>query len=286
MKKEDFKALIKENLQFFMSIPACVWVIIFFYIPLMTILGRSFFVRSDVTACPHPSLENYAAFCDCTYVTIITRSLLLAFITAAACLAIAYPVAYYIARHVKNFKNILLFLVMLPFSVNMLIQAYSWFFMLGKMGLINAVLLKLGLISHPLSLLNTSGAVYVGVIYCYVPFMVLPLYTTLEKIDARFIEASLDLGASWAQTFIRVIIPLSLPGISTGFFLVFIPAFGEFVIPALLGGGKQMYVSSLISYYFLTTRNLALGSAFTLLSSAAVLLVAYVMYSWLKKVRS
>lgn len=286
MKKEDLKALFKKNTQFFMSIPAFVWIMIFFYVPLMTILGRSFFVRSRLTFVPSPSLENYATFFDCTYFTIINRSLLLAFITAFVCLLIAYPVAYYIARHVKAYKNILLFLVMLPFSVNMLIQAYSWFFMLGKTGIINTLLLKLGIISQPLHLLNTSGAVYVGVIYCYLPFMILPLYTALEKIDARFIEASLDLGANWLQTFGRVIIPLSLPGISTGFFLVFIPAFGEFVIPALLGGGKQMYASSLISYYFLTTRNLALGSAFTLLSSAIVLFFAFVIYTWIKKIRS
>ena len=116
--------------------------------------------------------------------------------------------------------------------------------------------------------------------------MILPLYTVLEKIDVRFIEASLDLGANRIQTFVRVIVPLSLPGISTGFFLVFIPVFGELVIPALLGGGKQMYVSTLISYYFLTTRNLSLGSAFTVTSSAIVLIVAYILYRRLKKIRS
>ena len=130
--------------------------------------------------------------------------------------------------------------------------------MLGKTGLINNILLHLGIINQPLYLLNTPGAVYVGMIYCYLPFMILPLYTVLEKIDVRFIEASLDLGANRLQTFVRLIIPLSLSGISTGFFLVFIPVFGELVIPALLGGNKQMYVGTLISYYFLTTRNLAL----------------------------
>ena len=252
----------------------------------MTVIGRSFFIKTSLSLVPVASVAHYATFVDWTYVAIIKRSLILAFGTAFACLVIAYPVAYYIARHVKKIKNILLFFIMLPFSVNLLIQAYAWFFMLGKTGLINNVLLNLGIISQPLHLLNTPGAVYVGTIYCYLPFMILPLYTVLEKIDVRFIEASLDLGANRIQTFVRVIVPLSLPGISTGFFLVFIPVFGELVIPALLGGGKQMYVSTLISYYFLTTRNLSLGSAFTVTSSAIVLIVAYILYRRLKKIRS
>jgi spermidine/putrescine transport system permease protein len=158
--------------------------------------------------------------------------------------------------------------------------------MLGKTGLLNMILLRLGVIAQPLNMLNTPGAVYLVMVYCYVPFMILPLYAVLEKIDIRFIEASMDLGANTWQTFIKVILPLSSPGISTGFLLVFIPVFGELVIPAVLGGGKQMYVSTLISYYFLTTRNLALGSAFTVVSSIVVLIVAFILYRWLKKIRS
>lgn len=286
MKKKAIKSLIVENAQFFVSIPSFLWIILFFYLPLMTVIGRSFLIKTSLSLAPTISLSNYATFVDWTYFAIIKRSLLLAFGTACACLLIAYPVAYYIARTVKHGKNVLLFFIMLPFSVNLLIQAYSWFFMLGKTGLVNKILLFFGIISQPVQFLNTPGAVYVGMIYCYLPFMILPLYAVLEKIDSRFIEASLDLGASWIETFVRVIFPLSLAGISTGFFLVFIPVFGEFVIPALLGGGKQMYASSLISYYFLTTRNLTLGSAFTVLSSAIVLLVAFFMYRRLKKIGS
>lgn len=281
-----FKTSFRENLSFFMSVPAFVWVILFFYLPLMTVIGRSFFIKTNLSLVPTVSLAQYATFLDWTYIAIIERSLLLAFVTALICLLIAYPVAYFIARTIKKGKNILLFFIMLPFSVNLLIQAYAWFFMLGKTGLINNILLHLGIINQPLYLLNTPGAVYVVMIYCYLPFMILPLYTVLEKIDVRFIEASLDLGANKLQTFVRLIIPLSLSGISTGFFLVFIPVFGELVIPALLGGNKQMYVGTLISYYFLTTRNLVLGCAFTVASSVTVLIVAFVIYRWLKKIRS
>jgi spermidine/putrescine transport system permease protein len=280
------KTLIQINQSFFMSVPAFMWVLLFFYIPLMTVLGRSLFIKSNLSLAPIVSSANYVTFADWTYITIIERSLILALVTACACLLIAYPVAYFIARRVKTGKYVLLFFIMLPFSVNLLIQAYAWFFMLGKTGLVNLILLHLGIISQPLNMLNTSGAVYLVMVYCYVPFMILPLYAVLEKIDGRFIEASMDLGANTWQTFTKVVLPLSLPGISTGFLLVFIPVFGELVIPAVLGGGRHMYVSTLISYYFLTTRNLALGSAFTVISSVIVLIVAFVLYRWLKKIRS
>jgi spermidine/putrescine transport system permease protein len=283
---KTIRTLIKANQSFFMSIPAFMWVILFFYVPLMTVIGRSFLVTTNVSAIPVASVEHYTTFLDWTYIAILKRSLLVAFVTSIICLIIAYPIAYFIARKAGKAKNVFLFFIMLPFSVNLLIQTYAWFFMLGKTGLINSILLKLHIISQPLHLLNSPGALYVVMVYCYLPFMILPLYTVLEKIDERYKEASLDLGASWKQTIAKVLIPLSLPGISTGFLLVFIPVFGELVIPALVGGGKQMYVSTLISYYFLTTRNLALGSAFTVLSSALVLIVAYFLYHRLKKMRS
>lgn len=281
-----FRTLFRTNMSFFMSVPAFMWVLLFFYLPLMTIIGRSFFIKTNVSLVPVMSLEHYATFFDWTYFAIVKRSLLLALGTAIVCLIIAYPIAYFIARKVNRGKNVFLFFIMLPFSVNLLIQAYAWFFMLGKTGLINTILLKIGIISEPLHLLNSPVAIYVVMVYCYLPFMILPLYTVLEKIDVRFIEASLDLGATWKQTFTKVLLPLSVPGISTGFLLVFIPVFGELVIPALVGGGKQMYVSTLISYYFLTTCNLALGSAFTVVSSIVVLIVAFVLYRRLKKMRS
>jgi spermidine/putrescine transport system permease protein len=142
------------------------------------------------------------------------------------------------------------------------------------------------LIKTPLHLLNTPFAVYLVMIYCYLPFMTLPIYTVLEKFDIRLIEASLDLGATRFMTFLRVILPLTLPGISTGFFLVFIPSFGEFVIPALMGGSRYFFVGSLISHYFLIVRDLSVGAAFTSLSSIILLVVTlffYYFFKWLAR---
>lgn len=286
MKKDYLRQAFKKELPFFMSVPALMWVVLFFYVPLITIIGRSFLVHHPLSWLPSLDLSPYATFFDWTYLSIIKRSLLLALGTAIACLILAYPVAYFLALKVKKGKNIFLFFIMLPFSVNLLIQAYSWFFVLSKTGLVNSFLMYIGLISQPLHMLNTQAAVYIGMVYCYIPFMLLPLYTVLEKLDVRYIEASLDLGASRFDTLVRVIIPLSMPGIRTGFFLVFIPVFGEFVIPALLGGNKQMFVGTLISHYYLTMRDLTLGSAFTCLSSVVVLLVAFIVYRQLKLSRS
>lgn len=283
MNKQSLRSLWQSQIPFFVSVPAFVWVIIFFYIPVFAIVGRSLFIRILEDHNFVFSLVNYVRCLNWTHYYIIKRSLLLALCTACTCLVLAYPIAYFIARHTKKSKYLFLFLIMLPFSVNFLVQSYAWFFMLGNTGLINSLLRKLAIITNPLPLLHTQFAIYVGMIYCYVPFTILPLYTILDKLDLRLIEASLDLGASWFTTVRNIIVPLSMPGIKTGFFLVFIPAFGEFVIPALLGGGKQMYVGSLISYYFLTTRNLPVGSAFTCLSCSIMLLLALIINWWLKK---
>jgi len=188
-----------------------------------------------------------------------------------------------LALRAGRWKNILLFLLALPFGVSLVILAYVWFFILEKTGLINNLLLSLGLIKHPIQLLNTPFAIYIVMVYCYLPFMVLPIYAVLEKFDVNLIDASLDLGASWVSTFFRVILPLSMSGIQAGFFLVFIPAFGEYVIPTLMGGGKYMNMGVLISHYFLVLQNLPLGATFTCFSSIVLLVVALLFYWGLKK---
>jgi len=217
------------------------------------------------------------------YYTILFRSLVLAFTTTIICLLCAYPIAYFLALRARRWKNTLLFLLALPFGVNFIILAYAWFFILEKSGLINSLLLSLGIISQPLQLFNTPFAIYIVMIYCYLPFMVLPIYAVLERLDIRLIDASLDLGASRFATFLRVTVPLSMPGIQTGFFIVFIPAFGEYIIPTLMGGAKYMYVGSLIAHYFLVLRNLSLGAAFTCFSSIILLMSAVLFYWWFRK---
>ncbi len=277
MKITTFKTVIKEELSLLLGMPALVWQALFLYVPLMWVAYQSI-VPSDHGAWWQFTLHHYAAFFDFMYVRIIARSLFLAGGAALSCLMLGYPVAYFLALHVQRSKNILLFFITLPFWTNFLIQIYAWFFLLNKNGCVNALLLKLGIISEPLLLVHNQGAIYMVMTYCYMPFMIMPLYTVLQKIDKRLLEASLDLGASTWQTFWRVTVPLSWSGIRTGLLLVFVPAFGEFAIPTLIGGSKYMMVGSLISYYFLIMRDTVLGSAFTCISSVVLLSFCVVLY--------
>ncbi len=255
------KALVSD-IYFFLTLPALMWQLVFLIAPVFIILAYSFTTPDSLF-----SLANYRHVIDSVYFTIIGRSLLLAICTAVTCLVVAYPVAYFLALHVKRGKNQLLFLLILPFWVNFLVHIYAWLFLLERNGFINKILLFFGIISEPQLFAYSFGAMYVVMVYCYLPFMIMPLFTTLEKIDKRLLEASADLGATPWQTFWRITMPLSAPGIRTGLSLVLVPAFGEFIIPALLGGSKYMLVGSIISYYFLIARNNGYGAAFTYVSA-------------------
>jgi len=246
------------------------------------IIFVSFLKDIDYSVWGNFSLHHYGSLFSPIYYRILGRSLSLAFFTALVCLAIAYPIAYFIVFRVKRMRNVLLFLLVLPFWANFLVQVYAWFFVLEHKGILNSALLKIGLISEPLRVLNSQFAVYLVMLFCFLPFMVMPIYSSMEKINRSVFEASFDLGANRWQTLTRVIMPLSSSGIRTGFFLVFIPSFGEFVVPLLLGGGKQMFVGSLISFLFLETKSIEWGAAFTCLS-AVVLIVAIGILNWLLK---
>jgi spermidine/putrescine transport system permease protein len=266
-----FESLFKGELPFFFMVPALVWQVLFLFIPVLIIVVLSFTGESGSFL---PTLANYAAVFTWAHARIIARSFLLASLTAATALLIAYPVVYYIVLRVKRWRRLFLFLFILPFWTNFLVLVYSWFFLLEENGLINFVLLKLGIISEPLHLAHTVIATFVVMVYCYLPFMVMPLYSILDKLDARLLEASADLGATPWQTFMRVTIPLTLPGIKTGLLLVMVPAFGEFAIPTLIGGARYMMTGSLISYYFFVARDNGLGSAFTVIAGIILLGIA------------
>ncbi len=272
-----FKTIIAQELPFLYSMPALLWQVLFLFVPLVIILYSSI-AYDGLSWWPQFTIKHYAILLDSVYIRIIARSLLLATGTVLVCFFFAYPVAYFLALRVKRFKNILLFLLTLPFWTNFLIQIYAWFFLLERNGVINTLLLKLGIISQPFIIANNLWAVFIVMVYCYLPFMIMPLYTILTKIDIEFLESSADLGATPWQTFCRITLPLSVPGIQTGVLLVLVPAFGEFVIPALLGGAKYMMVGSLISYFFLVARNSAMGAAFTVASGLILLVVAIVFY--------
>ena len=208
------------------------------------------------------TLDNYLFLTeDNLYWVSYLKSIKIAAISTLLCLLLGYPMAYAIARATPVWRNILLMLVILPFWTSFLLRVYAWMGMLGKHGLINKLLLKLGLVEQPLQLLYTDLAVYIGIVYTYVPFMILPLYATLEKLDLDLREAAQDLGARPYRVFIDITLPLSMPGIIAGCLLVFIPALGEFVIPALLGGVDSLMIGRTLYDEFFANRDWPLASA-------------------------
>ncbi len=270
--------IFSREYHFFMAVPALAWHVLFFYIPVVLIFFLSIVKPVSTLAVPAFTLQHYLHFMVPIFASVLIRSLILAFVTALLCLFFAYPLAYCLAVKVGRYKNLLLFFLILPFWTSLMVQVYSWFFVLEHNGLLNTFFMKLGLIGHPIHMLNTTFAIYIVMVYCYLPFMVMPLYSVLEKIDPRIFEAAADLGATQWQTFLRITIPLSMPGIKTGFFLVFVPSFGEFVVPVLLGGGKQLFVGSLITQYFLYGRNPYLGAAFTSISCVVLIIASAFLY--------
>jgi len=273
-----------EDLPFFFSMPAIVWEVIFFCIPIICIVGISFIKNWDVSAFSGITLFHYIKLFQPIYLKIIVRSFLLAIWTSFLCLMFGYPLAYYLAcKASQSIRNILLFFLILPLWTNFLTLIYAWYFVLEKHGLINDILLSLGLISAPLVMLHSLFAISIVTFYCYLPFMILPIYVILEKLDRTLVDASQDLGANMRQTFLRIIFPLSIPGVLTGFLLVFVPAFGEFAIPLFIGGDKYMFTGSLIEHYFLIARNSSMGAAVTSLSCLLVLVVTLFLRWSIKK---
>jgi spermidine/putrescine transport system permease protein len=211
------------------------------------------------------------------YLQIFQRSLLLSLLTTAGCLLIGFPTALYLALQSERKRNLLLFLVTVPFWTNLLVRTYAWILLLRNGGLVDAGLQGVGLTEQPLGLLYTDTAVIIGLLYCFLPFMVLPIYTSLEKLDWRLVEAAFDLGANRFQALKRIIIPLAMPGIIAGVMLVFIPSLGNYIIPELLGGGKSLMIGNLIQLQFGSSHNWPFGAAlaFALLSLVLLAMLSY-----------
>jgi spermidine/putrescine transport system permease protein len=250
--------------------PTLSWYLFFLLIPLAIIFIFSFMHKGAFGRIEYIfELANYSRVMEYLYMKMVGRSLILAGSTTAACFLLAYPLAYVMARSPEQLKNGLLGLVIIPFWTNFVIRVYALKLVIGGNGLINRTLMDWGLISSPLSLTDNLTGVAIGMVYNYLPFMVLPLFVTLEKFDFTLLDAAYDLGANRFNTALRILLPLSGPGILTGCLFVFIPAFGEFVIPDLLGGSQSMYVGNLITETFLKNHDWPFGSA---LSSILVLL--------------
>ncbi|MBE6857090.1 MAG: ABC transporter permease [Ruminococcus sp.] len=251
------------------SVPYLVWMVIFILVPLLMVAYFAFtgedggFTLSNVS-----SVGQYA--------NIFVRSIWLSVIATVICLVIAYPVAFILSRMEKHKQGTMLMIVMLPMWMNFLLRTYAWMTLLGNNGIINNILELIGI--GPFKLINTSGAVVLGMVYNYLPFMILPLYSVMEKIDKSVLEAASDLGCNSRSVLFRVIVPLSLPGITSGITMVFVPAISTFIISRMLGGGSNLLIGDLIEMQFLgNSYNPHLGAAISLVLMVIILVIMTIM---------
>ncbi|MDZ4393587.1 ABC transporter permease [Cypionkella sp.] len=207
------------------------------------------------------------------YLQILMRSLGFAALTVLLCLLLCYPVAFWVSRLPSRWRMLFLFLITLPFFSSLIVRLYAWLLILKPSGILNTVLISVGVISEPLEILYTPAAVVLGMVYVMVPFMFLPLYSAVDNLDRALIEASMDLGATRLQTFVKVVLPQTLPGILGGAVIVFIPSVGNFIVPDVLGGAKGLMIGNLVEQQFLSARNWPFGSALSMIVMAVVLAV-------------
>jgi spermidine/putrescine transport system permease protein len=253
--------------------PSAALLVTLFGVPMAIVLAYTFLTRGPYGGVTSQwTLENWRRLADPLYTGILFKSVAVAAVSTLLCLAIGYPLALFISRAGRR-RGLYLHLVILPFWTSFLVRTYAWMFLLRDTGLINTMLLKLGLISQPLPLLYNYGAVLLGLVYTFLPFMVLPVYATLERMDQSLLEAAADLGARPLQVLWRVVLPLSRPGVLAGSILVFIPCLGAFLIPDLLGGGKTILVGTLVQNQFTTARDWPFGSALSMALMGVVLLL-------------
>ena len=256
-----------KNLSF-AAYPYVVWSAIFIVIPLLLIVFFSF--TSKVDGRFVFSFENFQRLFEPIYFTVFIRSIWIAVLSTVSCLILGYPISYIISKLPIKRRNMLILLFILPMWMNFLLRTYAWMAILGRDGLINTLLGYIGI--GPIKMLYTDGAILLGMVYNFLPFMVIPIYTVLIKIDKNLVNAAYDLGANKAQAFRKIILPLSIPGIISGITMVFMPAVSNFVIPSLLGGGKYMLVGNLIEQQFTTIGNWNFGSALSIFMMILILI--------------
>lgn len=258
--------------------PTLFWLIIFFMLPLVIIFIYSFLTkRIPVGITWKFQLGNYTRFADLLYVRIFVRSFVIAGITTAICLLIGYPTAYWMAQKPPKAQNSLLLLLMIPFWTNFVVRTYAWKFIMFRGGPVNSLLLQAGIIKEPLSILFTSKAVVLGLVYGWVVDMVLPCYASLTGMDRSLLEAAQDLYANRVQVFLRITLPLTIPGIAAGSILVFVPSLGAYITPDLLGGGKADMIGNLIAQQFGSGQDWPFGSAISFILMA-VMLIGTLLY--------
>jgi spermidine/putrescine transport system permease protein len=242
--------------------PALAWMGVFFLLPLLVVLLISFASRGAYGGVEWTfTLANYRDLADPLYLYVYARSFGLALATTALCLCLGFPLAYYIAKAPARWQGVWLAFVLIPFWTNFLVRTYAWMNVLRADGLLNTLLMALGIVSEPIDILYSDLAVLIGLVYGYLPFMVLPLYAAIERLDGSLVDAARDLYASGWAVFARVIVPLTKPGIVAGCVLVFIPSLGAYITPDLLGGARSMMIGTFIQHEYLVVRDWPLGSA-------------------------
>jgi spermidine/putrescine transport system permease protein len=257
----------------FLIFPANGYLFLFMILPLALIVGLSFLSRGSYGEVVFKfNLTNYTRLIDVNYLKILIYSVLVGLATWFLTVLIGYPLAYYIARAPARQRSILLFLILVPFWTNFLIRIYAWIMILRAGGVLDSLLQWLHITKEPLGLLYTPTAVLIGMVYEFLPFMVLPLFSSLEKIENSIMEAAADLGAPPWKVFLRITLPLSIPGMIAGTILVFIPAMGMFVIPDLMGGAKTMLIGNVIRNQFLTARDWPFGAAASMILMALTII--------------
>ena len=262
---------------FFLALPSFAYMVLFFALPLVIVLIYSFATRTSTgsTALSDWNLDAYRKLGEPIVRNVVVRSVVLAVITTVICLVVAYPFAWFCAHQRPTVRNVLLIAVMIPFWTNFLVRNYAWRILLSKGGPISTLTEAIGL--GEVDILFTKTAVVIGLVYAYLPFMILPLYASIDRLDQRLVEAGRDLYGSGPQTFRRIILPLTMPGVIAGSILVFVPSMGAYVTPELLGGGKETMLGSYIVTQFLTARNWPVGASLSFVLMA-VMLVSTVVY--------
>ncbi len=260
-------------------LPLLLWLVLFIVVPTIMLVVVSFAERDSLGRIVYQfSFDNYIRAFNWVWLKVLWDSVWYAFLATVICMAIGYPAAYFIGRSPERWRGILLTLVMVPFWTSFLIRTYAWITILSKDGLINGLLMASGLFAEPVTLLYTPFAIVLGLVYNFLPFMILPIYTSVERLDGAMIEAAYDLGAGPTRAFAQVIIPLTRPGIAAGALLVFIPSIAMFAITTLMGGGANPTIGEVIFKQFTSGRNQPFGAAL-----GTLLLLIFIVALWLTR---
>ncbi len=269
----------KFNLQNIIITIIVSWLLLFVFIPNVMIIVTSFLTRDEANLIEMTfTMDNYVRLFDPLYAKVLWHSFYMAIVATLLCLVVGYPFAYIIAKMPEKWRPFMLFLIIVPFWTNSLIRTYGLKIVLGTQGILNKSLLAMEIIDKPMRIMYTETAVMIGLVYILLPFMILPLYTAIEKLDGTYLEAARDLGANKLQTLWKIVLPLTMPGIIGGCLLVLLPALGMFYISDLLGGAKNLLIGNVIKSQVLNARDWPFGAATSIALTLAMALMLYAYY--------